>query len=217
MQAIINRSLSEYRTAAEAKQVITGRLTALARTHAILAETAWEGAPLDEILKRELSGFANSVHVTGCDIVANAAAAHQFALIFHELATNALKYGALSVPGGRISVTAEVTQAKGAPQFSLLWNESGGPPITEPARKGFGSVILFETAKQFGMEVTVTYDPGGLKYALRVPLQDIVPSKAPANGGAADTASADEGPELVTPAGDETAIAGLRAFAGEKA
>lgn len=103
------RTLVAGQTVAEAKQVIAGRLQALARAHAILAGAAWEGASLSDILAREFGDeFAECVDVTGCDVVVNAAAAHQFALIIHELATNALKYGALSVAGGRISVAGKV-------------------------------------------------------------------------------------------------------------
>ncbi len=182
IQSIISRSLTDGRTIAQAKQVIAGRLQALARAHAILAGAAWEGAPLWEILKREFGeDFSHSVEVTGCDIVVNAGAAHQFALIIHELATNALKYGALSAPAGRISVAGSVEEANGASQFSLMWSESGGPPVAEPARKGFGSVILFDAAKQFGMDISVKYDPKGLSYKLRVPMRDIAPSN-PSDG-----------------------------------
>lgn len=177
IQSIIARSLIEGPTVAQAKQVITGRLQALARTHAILAGAAWEGAPLPEILKREFGEeFYKYVKIRGCDIVVNADAAHQFALIIHELATNALKYGALSVPRGRISILGKVKQANGASQFSLTWSEKGGPPVAKPTRKGFGSVILFDAAKQFGMDINVQYDTTGLRYELRVPTHQISPS-----------------------------------------
>ncbi len=140
VQAIITRSLIEGQTVAQAKQVISGRLQALARAHAILAGAAWEGAPLQEILKREFGeDFSKCVNVTGCDIVVNAGAAHQFALIIHELATNALKYGAQSVQSGRISIVGNVKRANGAQQFSLVWSESGGPPVIKPTRKGLAA------------------------------------------------------------------------------
>jgi two-component sensor histidine kinase len=170
--------LADGQSVAQAKQAITGRLQALARAHAILAGAAWEGASLREILKREFGeDFSDSVDVTGCDIVVNEGAAHQFALIIHELTTNALKYGSLSVPGGRISVAGKVDEANGASQFFLIWRESGGPPVTKPTKKGFGNVILFDAAKQFGMDISVDYDPMGLKYELRVPMHVIAPSK----------------------------------------
>jgi PAS domain S-box-containing protein len=180
IQSIIARSLVKGQTVAQAKQVITGRLQALARTHAILAGAAWEGASLGEILKREFGqDFSRYVAVSGCDITVNAGAAHQFALIIHELTTNALKYGALSMPSGRISIVGNVERANGASQFSLLWSESGGPPVAKPTRKGFGSIILFEAAKQFGMDIDVKYAPKGLSYELRVPMQEItLPSES---------------------------------------
>jgi two-component sensor histidine kinase len=77
-------------------RVRNGRLAALARTHAMLANAAWEGASLNEIVTQELSGFSKHVSLSGCDIVINTPAAQSFALIVHELATNALKHGALT-------------------------------------------------------------------------------------------------------------------------
>ena len=179
IHSIIARSLADGQTVAQAKQVISGRLQALVRTHAILAGAAWEGALLQEILKREFGeDFSDLVDVTGCDIVVSADAAHQFALIIHELTTNALKYGALSTPAGRISVVGSVEEANGASLFSFMWRESGGPPVAKPTRKGFGSVILFDTSKRFGMDISAKYDPKGFNYELRVPIQNIAPTKS---------------------------------------
>jgi two-component sensor histidine kinase len=178
VQSVISRSLVEGQTAAQAKQVITGRLEALARTHAILGGTAWEGASLGEIIRREFGeDFAGYVDVSGCDIVVSGGAAHQFALIIHELTTNALKYGALSVPSGRVSIIGNIEHVNGASRFSLAWRETGGPPVVEPTRKGFGSVILLDAARRFGMDIDVKYHPAGLSYELHVSTRDIAPSK----------------------------------------
>lgn len=183
MQAVVSRSLNEGQTGAQAKMLITGRLQALARTHSILAGAAWEGAPLAEIFKREFGAdVAGAIQIEDCDILLNADAASQFSLIIHELTTNALKYGALSLPGGRVTITGKVKPLNGASEFSLLWCESGGPLVTKPTRKGFGSVILSDAARQFGMEVTLDYDPQGLRYKLCVPLRKIVPRAAPQGG-----------------------------------
>ena len=141
IQSIIARSLVDEQTVTQARKVLAGRVEALAQAHAILAENAWEGASLAEILKRELVNYSEHLSASGCDIVINARAAHQFALIAHELATNALKYGALSAPGGRIAITGNVDQLNGASTFSFLWKESGGPQVTQPTRKGL--VVLF--------------------------------------------------------------------------
>jgi PAS domain-containing protein len=98
IQAIATRSFAKGRRPAEAKEVFMGRLSALARTHAMLADSSWEGASLSEIISRELSSFLPSIRVSGCEVVLTTPAAQAFALIFHELATNAVKYGALSSP-----------------------------------------------------------------------------------------------------------------------
>jgi PAS domain S-box-containing protein len=170
IQAIAARSLVEGQTLAEAKEVLNGRLAALARTHAMLADAAWEGASLNEIVTQELSGFSKYVSLSGCDIVVNTPAAQSFALIVHELATNAVKYGALSSPNGRVVIEGSIERANGGGQFWFRWKESGGPPVVIPTRKGFGSAILLDAAKQFGQHVAVDYDPDGLTYELRISL-----------------------------------------------
>ena len=141
-----------------------------------------QGAPLDEIIKREFGeGISSSLNVSGCNIIANARAAHQFALIIHELATNAFKYGALSVPEGRISIAGDIEQTNGAALFSFLWTKRGGPQVTKPTRKGFGSVILLDAARQFGQRVVANYEPHGFTYELHVLMHDIEPSQASAS------------------------------------
>ncbi len=172
-QALANRALDEGKTAAEAKYVLNGRLQALARAYKMLAEAAWEGTSLADILDRQFAGFSKRVDVSGCDIAVNPSAAQQFALIIHELATNALKYGALSAPEGHISIQGKIEDIDGVGRFSFLWEESGGPAVMQPNRRGFGSVILLDSAKQFGQDVSLNYAPGGLRYELQVGLSTI--------------------------------------------
>jgi two-component sensor histidine kinase len=164
----------EGHTLAEAKSVLNGRLHALARAHAMLADAAWKGAPLAEIIKQEIDGFAANVELSGCDILLTTPAAQQFALMTHELARNAAKYGALSVPNGHVSIECNVKRINGSGGvFSLLWKESGGPKVSAPNRKGFGSAILLDAAKQFGQQVNLNYDPDGLTYEIRCSLSAI--------------------------------------------
>ena len=178
IQSIANRSL--VGSLARAKKVFEGRLHALAQAHAVLAETALKGAPLDEIIRRELAGFSDHLSVSGCDIVLNTPAAQQFALIIHELATNAVKYGALSVPGGRVSIGCDIKRTDRNGTFSFLWKENGGPPVSVPKRKGFGSVVLLDSVQQFGQHVKLDYEPQGLRYELRFPLSAIEASSSEA-------------------------------------
>lgn len=178
IQAIATRSLTEGPTVAEAKEIFIGRLLALARAHTMLSGAAWEGALLNEIIKREFVGFFQQVSIDGCDIIIDARAAHQFALIVHELATNAVKHGALSALDGRISIEGKIGRLNGQALFSFLWKESGGPLVSEPTRKGFGSLVLLDAAKQFGQRVAVDYAPQGLSYELELPLSTIIASKS---------------------------------------
>ena len=87
-----------------------------------------------------------------------------------------MKYGALSSPSARVTIDGLIEGANGTRQFRFRWNESGGPPVIEPTRKGFGSAVLLETAKRFGQAATADYRPEGLVYEFRVLLSAIQPS-----------------------------------------
>jgi two-component system, chemotaxis family, CheB/CheR fusion protein len=171
--SVINRTLVEGQTLAGTKEALTSRVMALAEAHAILSEAAWRGAPLAKIIKRNCAGFTKRLDVRGCDIILSTPAAHQFALALHELATNAAKYGALSIPGGRVSIECDVKRTNGDGTFSFVWKEAGGPPVSAPNRKGFGNVILVDGAKQFASHVALNYEPEGLRYELRCALSAI--------------------------------------------
>src|SRR5208282_1936931 len=136
-QAIASSTIDENKTTAEVKYVLEGRLQALAAAYTIPAYEGSEGVSLTKILDREVAAFSQRVNVSGCDIAIAPQAAQQFALIVHELATNALKYGALSVADGRISIEGSRKRLDGGGVFSFLWKESGGPKVPAPARKGF--------------------------------------------------------------------------------
>jgi two-component sensor histidine kinase len=173
VQAITSRSLVEGQSIGEAREVLNGRLGALARAYATLEESSFSGASLNQILALELSTFPKQISVAGKDVQVNTPAAQNFALIIHELATNATKYGALSCPEGQVHVEWSIGGANGTGQFRFVWRESGGPPVRPPTRKGFGSVILFEVAKSFAPSVQANYAPDGLVYELQVALSVI--------------------------------------------
>jgi PAS domain S-box-containing protein len=169
-QAVAARAVDESKTAAEIKLVLNGRVQALARAYAMLADAAWEGASLAAILDRQFAGFSNRVNVSGCEIILNPSAVQQFALIVHELATNALKYGALSAETGRVSIEGKIDRLEGARTFSFVWRETGGPSPTIPTRKGFGTVILLDSAKQFSQSVAMDFMQEGLRYEVQLQL-----------------------------------------------
>jgi PAS domain S-box-containing protein len=176
-QAIAARAIDESKTAAQIKHALNDRLQALARAYQVIAEGG--SASLAALLEREFDGFSKQVKIGGCDIVVNPSAAQQLALIIHELATNALKYGALSAPAGRVSIKGKIDRLNGGGTFRFVWRETGGPAVTKPTRRGFGSVILLDSAKHFGQSVELDYARRGLCYELQVPLNTIEASFAP--------------------------------------
>jgi PAS domain S-box-containing protein len=173
IQAIVGRTLVEGQTLATGREALTGRLNALAQAHSLLAEAAWQGAPLAEIIQRQFAAFSKRYDLSGGDIVLNTPATQQFALVIHELATNAMKYGALSLPNGRVSIDCAVRRANGDGTLTFSWKEVGGPSVSAPKQKGFGSTILLDGAKQLGAKAWLNYEPKGLHYELRFPLSAV--------------------------------------------
>lgn len=185
--AVAERSLADGQALGEARSVFMGRLRALGHAHQALADAAWEGTQLDLVLRRALSSFPKNCSVEGCNIIVNTTAAQNFALITNELATNAAKYGALSVADGEVAIRGRVEQADGTePSFVFQWHERGGPTVTMPQRKGFGTVLLMELAKQLGDLVAINYEPHGLRYELRAPMRALKPTKTHASAAAAE-------------------------------
>ncbi|RWC64248.1 HWE histidine kinase domain-containing protein [Mesorhizobium sp.] len=167
-QAIASRSLEDGKTPAEIRTLLNGRVRALSDAYDALANSGSDGAPLSEVIKRQLAGFSSRVAISGCDIIVGPSSAQQFALMVHELATNATKYGALSNAQGLVSIEGKSDRLAGV--FSFRWHETGGPPVAKPTRKGFGSVIIQDAAKSLARSVSVEFDPLGLKYELHIDL-----------------------------------------------
>lgn len=162
VQAIINRTLRDH-TGAAARSIVTNRIGALARSHASLAADP-SGAPMRKIVTEELEGFSNHIHTDGPDVMLKASAAQTLALVVHELATNAMKYGALSRQEGTVEVRWRLTE-DGASPFAFEWRETGGPPVTPPTRSGFGRTVLEKiAAAEFNTTPSVEFLPTGLIY-----------------------------------------------------
>lgn len=127
---------------------VQGRIAALARTHTLLAESRWQGADFRKLIEDEMTPFcgekSDRVTITGPAVSLNPAIAQSLALVIHELATNAAKYGALSVPAGRVAVGWKLDQK----MLTVDWAESGGPPVHAPERNGFGSQIMKATIER---------------------------------------------------------------------
>lgn len=151
---------------------VEGRIRALSQAHNLLADARWQGARLRQIVEEELEPFrksADSFEISGPDIMLAPAIAQSLALSLHELATNAAKYGALSVEKGTLTVAWRVL-----PDGSLRidWKEQGGPPAVEPKKKGFGTKILFASVdQQLSGKAEIDWLATGLQCRLSIPLQ----------------------------------------------
>ena len=143
-----------------------GRLKAMASAHELLTATRWRGASLAHIAAAELGGLApGQARWDGPDVTLTARAANAVSLALHELATNAVKYGALSVESGRVEVTW-IHPAGGG--FTLRWIESGGPRVNPPERRGFGTTLLERvTGRELGGDCRVEYRADGVRAVLQ--------------------------------------------------
>lgn len=150
----------------ERRAAFTARLAAMANAHDILMNRTWEGASLRQTLESALRphGADGRVNLTGPEVELDARQAMSMSLAVHELATNATKYGALSLPGGTVQIDWSIEREKEElPEFRWSWRESGGPPVVEPTRKGFGSRLISRVLpNDFGGSFSIQYQPQGI-------------------------------------------------------
>ena len=141
IQAITSQTLRSARDLPSAREALSRRICSLAQVHDLLTVRAWSGANLTDVVMRALDAFTPSqVKASGTAIEVSPKHALALSLALHELATNAIKYGALSCPEGQVGVEWSVREGI----LHLDWEESGGPPVTPPTKKGFGSRLLEE-------------------------------------------------------------------------
>lgn len=172
-----------------------GRLYAMGRSYELLSRERWSEVGLGELLLKILQPFEGGpqrIAVTGPRVLAKPTAALSLGMVLHELATNAMKYGALSVPDGQVRVTLSVVEAsqpdtkpgEALPELQIEWRESGGPPVTPPQRRGLGTDLI---ERQFRYELkgrtTLDFAPSGLLATLRMPLDPKLLTIPHANGG----------------------------------
>jgi PAS domain S-box-containing protein len=199
-------------------KTFTGRLEAMAAAHTLLTRTRWRGAEIGDVVAAELSGLAHGrARWSGPVLTLSARATNTLALALHELATNAVKYGAFSTEAGRLEVRWSALEAGG---FELVWTERRGPRVEPPARQGFGAMLLEQvTGRELGGAAKVEFLPDGLRaviHAGRSALAEArTPPSPPAPAGATrqppEDRGASHGPE------ERANIAGLRVLVVEDA
>jgi PAS domain S-box-containing protein len=174
IQAIANQSLRHAKSANEFVSGFSGRVQALARAHDLLMQTKLQGADVMKLVREQVLLGGSNDHRVSCSgpmLMLDAQKAVHLALVLHELATNARKYGALSVPEALLSVTWEL-RTNGGRNLVIEWKETGGPPVLAPRRRGFGSTLIECTLQAHGGKVSTRYGSEGLTADITLPLAD---------------------------------------------
>jgi PAS domain S-box-containing protein len=155
------------------------RLHGLAKTHDLLTATHWQGALLQDVLKSELDPYQDAmrqrIRLRGPQINLQPGAVLALGLAVHELATNATKYGSLSTPDGKVSVMWALTTGSHPPSLLVEWVESGGPPVRQPERQGFGTKLIQRgLAQQLGGEIKLDFAPAGIRCVITFPIDTVL-------------------------------------------
>jgi two-component sensor histidine kinase len=167
-----------FRSASKAeREKFEGRLGALAEAHNLLSTEKWQGSDLHEVIARVLQPYLlnnpERVRISGPNVPVSPRLAVILSMIVHEIATNAAKYGALSNDTGTVALDWEAITDNGKPKLRLVWTESGGPPVTAPVQRGFGSRLIERSVReQLGGEATVDFLPRGVVYTMVCALED---------------------------------------------
>jgi two-component sensor histidine kinase len=155
------------------REAFFGRLRALSVAHDLMTIESWDRARLRDLVERVLQPFSEGgqfdIHWPG-EVSLDASKSSLLSMILHELATNAAKYGALSTCSGKVKLAWTVVEADGCRRLRLHWQESGGPPVTPPERKGFGLLLLERAVDQQG-STCLKFDPSGFVCELELALQ----------------------------------------------
>lgn len=169
VQAIVR--LTRADSAAEYVERLSGRLAALARAHTLMSESRWVGTRLTRMIEEEFAAFRTGddrrVRISGPELTVTTDVVQSLAMVLHELATNAAKYGALSAPAGRVGITWSWDDDA---HLVLQWTETGGPAVQEPRRRGFGTALIETTVGgQLGGTVSFDWATQGLVCRIRIP------------------------------------------------
>ncbi len=167
--AITHQSLRTATSMAHASSAIDGRFAALARAHDVLTRASWENATIESTIRSAIEPFdqgGGRFIFSGKNIGITSGAVIAFAMTLNELCTNTTKFGALSLPAGQVSLSWKVD----GDRFNFEWAESGGPSVSEPTRRSFGTRMMTSLGKQLKGNVRLDYRPSGFVYTLDVPL-----------------------------------------------
>ncbi len=181
VQSIVSQVLRAGGTPEQIKDAIQSRLLTLSRSHDLLTRESWQDADLKDIVVHALEPFLTAeayttrIVITGRSLRFPPRSALALAIAFNELATNAVKYGSLSVPSGVILIDWHIEQSDTGEKLVLTWKETGGPEVFPPTRHGFGTRMIENgLAYELGGAVTLQYRPEGLICTVVVPVPGVI-------------------------------------------
>jgi two-component sensor histidine kinase len=174
VSAITSQSLRTATSLEQASKIISERLHALGVAQDLLIREHWTGADCRTLIESAVKAFQSKsldqFTITGPSIPITSGPALSLSMVIHELCTNAVKYGALSVPGGRVSIDWSISDDD-PKRFILSWVETGGPPVDEPKQKSFGSRLIEQALPgQLRGEARLQFHPQGLTCEVNIPL-----------------------------------------------
>ena len=178
VSAIASQSLRTATSIEHGQHAIEGRLVALGRAHDLLLQARWANASLTNTIRGATEPYDSQdtgrFSIEGRDIRITSGAVIALAMTLNELCTNTTKFGALSVPAGRIEIVWTIDEEK--QRLLLTWSERDGPAVHAPSRRSFGTRLIGSLGQQLKGEVQLAYDTKGFVYVLDVPLTSLVPA-----------------------------------------
>src|SRR6202166_2029431 len=180
VSAIASQSLRTATSIEHGQHAIEGRLLALGRAHDLLLQARWTSADLGKIVRGATEAFDNpdvpKFTIAGPDVRMASGAVIAIAMTLNELCTNTTKFGALSVPAGRVDIAWTLDPV--TRRLQLTWTESNGPAVQAPEKRSFGTRLIETLGKQLKGDVRLAYEPGGFVYTLDVPLASLTSATA---------------------------------------
>jgi two-component sensor histidine kinase len=173
VSAIASQSFRAAPSIEHGQKAMEGRLIALGRAHDLLMQVSWANASLTHTLSSATEPYDSQgerrFHFNGPDIKITSVAVIALAMTFNELCTNTTKFGALSVPAGRVEIAWTIENQR----LRLVWTERGGPAVESPTRRSFGTRMMGALGQQLTGRVQLAYEPSGFIYSLDVPLSSV--------------------------------------------
>jgi two-component sensor histidine kinase len=203
---VAQRTRESSRSVDQFIDMFDGRIQSMANAHALLSRGRWNGVHLAELVRQELEPYLGTceARVDGPNVLLPAEATQALAMVLHELATNAAKYGALSTPGGCVHVDWGCeSDGNSHTMLTIRWRETGGPPVRVPARRGYGTSVISDLIPyELSGLVNFDYEADGVRCLIELPLEQATGdlpahNRSTALTAARNPAAASAGPQAV--------------------